>query len=160
MKKPLLVVALAVVGLLSVVAAPASAMPPQRGSFDFMDQFTDAEYCAAFGFAFDVTEHNYGFFDVYFDADGNFVKAIVHDNFAFVLTANGKTLIERDTITLIFTPDEDREIGSFAHIQGEHAEMVLHDAGQLAFDAADNLLYVHGPHPQFFGETFCPALAP
>jgi hypothetical protein len=159
MKKPLLIAALAALGLL-MLAAPAAATPPQHGTFDFTDQFTDAEYCAAFGFAFDVTQHEYGFFDIFFDSDGNFVKGIVHRNVDFVLTANGKTLVERDTITLIFTQDGSREIGSWTHIQGDHAGIVLRDAGQLVFDAEDNFLYARGPHPQFFGETFCPALAP
>src|SRR5262249_50178723 len=130
------------------------------GSFDFTEQFVDPDYCAAFGFAFDVTQHEYGFFNVYTDQAGNFVKTIVHDNVDFVLSANGKKLIQRDTLTLVFPPDGARDIGSFAHIQGDHAGMVLHDAGQLVFDANDNLVAVHGPHPQFFGETFCASLLP
>ena len=140
-------------------AAPAGATLPEHSSFDFTDQFSDPDYCASFGFAFDVTQHEYGFFTVYFDADGKFVKAIVHNNVDFTLTANGKTLVERDTFTIIFTPDGHREIGSFAHIQGDHG-IVLRDAGQLVFDADDQFLYARGPHPQFFGETFCSELAP
>ncbi len=161
-RRSVLIAIMSISGVLSLsaVAVPAAAAPPNRGSFDFTDQFTDPDYCAAFGFAIDATLHEYGFFTVYSDSGGNFLKRIVHINIDFVLTANGKTLIERDTITLIFTSDGHREIGSFAHIQGDHAGMVLHDAGQLVFDNEDNLLYARGPHPQFFGETFCPALMP
>jgi hypothetical protein len=156
----LLTLVAALCALAPFLSGSAAATPPERTSFDFTDQFTDPDYCASFGFAFDVTEHEYGFFTVYSDSAGNFAKTIVHDNFDFVFTANGKTLLERDTITLILTPDGHREIGSFSHIQGDHAGMVLHDAGLLVFDADGHLVGVHGPHPQFFGETFCPALAP
>jgi hypothetical protein len=147
--------------LATCLAAPAVATPPVRGSFDFTDQFTDTETCAPAPWGFDIfaTQHEYGFFDVYFDKDGNFVKTIVHDNINFVIMANGKTLIERDKLTIIFTADGSREIGLFAHIQGPNG-LVLRDAGQLVFDANDNLLYARGPHPQFFGKTFCSALAP
>ena len=145
-----------------VVCVPtgARAAPPDRGTFDISDQFSDPDYCAAFGFSFDVTYHEHGFFDVYFDSQGNVVRVVVHHHVDFVLTANGKSLIESDNFISIFTADNIREIGSFAHIQGDHAGIVLRDAGQIVFDAQDNLLYVRGPHPQFFGETFCAALAP
>jgi len=45
-----------------------------------------------------------------------------------------------------------------AHIQGSNG-LVLRDAGQLVANPDGSLRYVHGTHPQFFGETFCPALA-
>lgn len=69
---------------------------------------------APWGFDIFGTQHEYGFFNVYFDKDGNFVKTIVHDNLNFVITANGKTLIERDKLTIIFTADGSREIGHVA----------------------------------------------
>ena len=153
---------LAVASIVSlVVASAAIAAKPDRGSFDFTDAFVDPDVCAAAPWGFDIfaTQHEFGFFDVYSDGDGNFLKVIVHRNIDFVITANGKTLVERDHLTTIITPEGSRDIGLFAHIQGDHG-IVLRDAGQLAFDPDDNFLYAHGPHPQFFGETFCPALAP
>jgi hypothetical protein len=164
-KKSILRVLIAIISISGVCHCPRRgscvATTPDHGSFDFTDQFTDPDVCAAFGFAMDAKQHEYGFFTVYFDSDGDFLKVIVHDNVDFILTANGKTLIERDTKTLIITPDGRREVGSFTHIQGDHAGIVLHDAGQLVFDSEDNLLYARGRHPQFFGdETFCPALMP
>lgn len=84
---------------------------------------------------------------------------IVHEHIDFTLSVNGNTLIERDRITEILTPDGDREIGLWTHIQGDHAGMVLRDAGQLVFDNSGNLLRVAGKHPQYFGETFCAELA-
>lgn len=143
------------------VASTAIAAPPAHVAFDFTDAFVDDDVCAAPPWEFDVfaTQHEYGFFNVFFDGDDNFVKVIAHRNIDFVISANGKTLIERDNLTTIITPEESRDIGLFAHIQGPQG-IVLRDAGQLAFDPKDNLISARGPHPQFFGETFCPALAP
>jgi hypothetical protein len=153
---------LAAAGLLALsISSPAAAAKPDRGSFDFTDAFVDPDTCAAAPWGFDIfaTQHEHGFFNVYFDGNGEFVKVIVHRNIDFVITANGKALIERDNITTIITSEGSRDIGLFAHIQGAHG-LVLRDAGQLAFDVDDNLVYARGPHPQFFGETFCAALAP
>jgi hypothetical protein len=69
----------------------------------------------------DATQHEFGFFDVYVDRDGNFLKVIAHRNIDFVITANGKTLNERDNITTIITPEGSRDIGSWTHIQGNTA---------------------------------------
>lgn len=142
-------------------AAQAGAAKPTHGTFDFTDAFVDAETCAPAPWGFDIfaTQHEYGFFDVYFDQDGNFVEVIVHDNIDFVITANGKTLIERDQLTIIFNADGARHMGLFAHIQGPNG-IVLLDAGQIVTNPDDSLRYVRGPHPQFFGATFCAALAP
>jgi hypothetical protein len=160
MKKPLLAVALAAFGLL-VLAAPAAAMPPQHTSFDFTDSFVDTEVCAAAPWQFDVTatEHGYGLVEVFFDANGDFVRGVVHLHLGFTISANGITLVERDLINIFFNANGRREVGLWTHIQGPGG-LVLRDAGQLVFDADDNFLYARGPHPQFFGATFCPALTP
>jgi hypothetical protein len=143
-------------------ASPASAAAPERFPFDFRDAFTDTETCAAepWGFDLEATEHAYGFTQVYSDRDGNFVRAIVHLNLDFTISANGLTLIERDQITEIHTQDGRREIGLWTHIQGPDGGIVLRDAGQLVFGPDDTFLYARGPHPQFFGASFCDALVP
>ena len=96
---------------------------------------------------------------MFFDDQGNFVKAIVHNNYDATITANGKTIRERDTWTSIFYPDGSRDAGLTVHIQGPGGIVQL-DAGQIVRDADGNVLYTYGPHPQLSGETFCPALAP
>ena len=144
------------------LTAQAGAAPPERGSFDFSDTFTDTEVCAAEPWGFDVfvpIEHEYGFFVVFTDQDGNFVRAIVHTNYDATITANGKTILERDTYTQFFYPDGGREAGLTVHIQGPGGIVQL-DAGQIVRDADGNVLYTNGPHPQLSGETFCPALVP
>ena len=45
-------------------------------------------------------------------------------------------------------------------LNGPAAGIVLLDAGQLVFDADDNLVHAPGRHPQFFGASFCDALVP
>jgi hypothetical protein len=155
-----LVTAVATAALIAgVTAAPAAATPPSHGVFEESNTFVDAEYCADWGFAFDVVHHESGDFAIYTDTSGNFIKAIVHVDVSYTLTANGRSLIERDRLTEIYTPDGHREIGLWAHIQGDHAGLVLRDAGQLAFDSDGNLVRAPGQHPQYFGETFCAELA-
>jgi hypothetical protein len=156
MKNLFLVVAIMACGVLTSFAVPAAAIPPAQGSFDHTDKFIDSEGCS---FPFEVTQHNYGFYEVFFNEDGSFAKAIVHEKQDVLFSANGKTLLERDTWQTIVEPGGVRIIGLFSHIQGPDG-LVLRDAGQLAFDANDNLLYVHGPHPQFFGASFCAGLTP
>src|SRR4051812_37455645 len=95
------------------IAPAAGAKAPVRGTFDFTDSFTDTEVCAAAPWGFDVfvpVEHEYGFFDVFFDQQGNFVKAIVHNNYDATITANGKTITERDTWTSFFRADGSRDV--------------------------------------------------
>ncbi|HEX6653852.1 MAG TPA: hypothetical protein VF072_13990, partial [Thermoleophilaceae bacterium] len=152
--------AVAIVAALAIVPA-ASASKPDRGTFDFTDSFTDTEVCAAEGFdVFVPLEHEYGFFNVFFDQDGNATKVIAHVNYDATITANGKTIYERDTYTNTFYPDgSDRSTGLTVHIQGAGGIVQL-DAGQIVRDADGNVVYTHGPHPQLNGETFCSALAP
>jgi hypothetical protein len=152
--------AIAIVAAFAIVPA-ASASKPVRGTFDVTNSFTDTEVCAAEGFdVFVPVEHEYGFFNLFTDQDGNIVKAIVHTNYDATITANGKTIYERDTYTSTFYPDgSSRDAGLTVHIQGPGGIVQL-DAGQIVRDADDNVLYTHGPHPQLSGETFCSALAP
>jgi len=143
-------------------AAPAFGNAPERFTYDNHDAFVDTETCAAdpWGFDLHATEHAYGFVTVFTDSNGDFVRAINHLNLDFQISANGLTLTERDQITMIFTADGRREIGLWTHIQGPDGGMVLRDAGQLVFDTDDQFLYARGPHPQFFGASFCDALGP
>ncbi len=158
----------AAVGVSAVLAAlaivpVAGAAKPSRGTFDTTDSFVDTEVCAAAPWGFDVfvpVEHEYGFFDVFFDRHGDVTKVRVHTNYDATITANGKIIHERDTWTTFFYPDgTSRDAGLTVHIQGPGG-IVMRDAGQIGYDADGNVVYTHGPHPQLNGETFCPALAP
>ncbi|MEA2134069.1 MAG: hypothetical protein QOC68_1978 [Solirubrobacteraceae bacterium] len=144
------------------LAPAAGATPPERGTFDFTESYTDTEVCAAAPWGFDVfvpVQHEFGFFRVFVDQQGNFVKAIVHNNYDATITANGKTITERDTWTSFFYPDGSRDVGLTVHIQGPGG-IVVRDAGQIVRAADGTVLYTRGPHEQFSGVSFCPALAP
>src|SRR6476619_3962731 len=97
----------AVLAAALLCARTASAGKPLRGSFDNgFDAFVDHDVCAAAPWGFDVTgvQHEYGFFEVFFDQDGSEPKVIVHFNYDATISANGKTIVERDTWQATFYP--------------------------------------------------------
>jgi hypothetical protein len=146
---------LVTIGLVAV--SPAVAAQPVHGTFDTTESGVDTDVCPGFAVAF--TEHSYGFYDIYFDGAGNFLKFISHVNEDYVITANGKTLIERDNYKFTAYADgSSTNIGSPVHVQGSHG-LVQRDAGRIVFNA-DGSITVNGPHPQFGGATWCSALAP
>jgi hypothetical protein len=131
-----------------------------RGSFDNgYESFVDTEVCAAEPWGFDVeaTEHEYGFYSVVVDRDGNFVRASLHRNYDAWISANGHTIVERDTWETLFYADGARDAGLPVHIQGPGG-IVVRDAGTIVWDSDGNLISVRGPHEQFDGVSFCPAL--
>ena len=74
---------------------------------------------------------------------------------------DGHTIVERDTWTETFFPDGTaRTVGNTVHIQGLGPGLVQHDAGQVIFNSDGSVAALHGPHPQFEGQTFCFALLP
>jgi hypothetical protein len=84
---------------------------------------------------------------------------MLHINYDATISANGKTIFERDTFTrTIYADDMMRDTGVTVHIQGPGG-IVQRDAGQIVYsDLDETVAFVHGPHPQLFGETFCEAL--
>ena len=98
-------------------------------------------------------------FRVFFDNSGEVAFVSVHVDYRAVISANGHTIVERDKWTEFYYPDGARTVGNTAHIQGP-AGMVQHDAGQIVFNADGSVAAIHGPHPQFEGQTFCFALLP
>ena len=51
-------------------------------------------------------------------------------------------------------------VGDTVHIEGVGPGLVQHDAGQITFNPDGSIASIHGPHPQFEGQTFCFALLP
>ena len=145
-----------------LLVGTASAGKPFKDSFDNgVEVFVDADVCAAapWGFDVDVVQHEYGFFDVFFDQEGNTTKAIAHFNYEATISANGNTIVERDTWQATFFPDgTSRASGSTVHIQGPGG-IVVRDAGQVVFNADGSVNFAHGPHEQLIDNvSFCPAL--
>lgn len=154
----------AVLATALLLPGTASASKPFKSSFDNgFETFVDPDVCAAapWGFDVNVVQHEYGFFDVFFNQDGSDAKAVVHQNYDATISANGKTIVERDTWETTFYPDgTSRFTGSSVHIQGPSG-IVVKDAGQVVFNEDGTVNYAHGPHEQLIDNvSFCPALAP
>jgi hypothetical protein len=146
----------------SAVSAPAvaSPAPPDHGTFTEHEVFVDSDVCAPEGFSVDVVHDEVSTFRVFFDRSGEVARVSVHVDYRDVITANGHTIVERDKWMDVFYPDGTaRTVGDTVHIQGP-AGMVQHDAGQIVFNPDGSVAAIHGPHPQFEGQTFCFALLP
>ena len=156
-------VAMATVGVAGLMAAPATAWasPPDHGTFSSHEVFVDSEVCAPEGFSVDVVQDEVNTFRVFFDRTGAPAFIAVHVDYRAVISANGHTIVERDKWTDTFYPDGSaRTVGNTVHIQGQGPRLVQHDAGQIVFGADGSVQAIHGPHPQFEGQTFCFALLP
>jgi hypothetical protein len=146
------------VGLAGAVIAPAAAVPPDRGTFSSHDVFVDSEVCAPEGFSVNVIEDEINAFQVHFDRSGDEAFLAVHVSYRAVISANGRALVERDRWTDTFYPDgSSRSVGLTVHVQGPHG-IVQRDAGQLVFGPDGSVVAIHGPHPQFEGQSWCFAL--
>ena len=108
-----------------------------------------------------VVEDETGSFRVHFDRTGAVAFVQVHIDYRAVISANGHTIVERDKWMDTFYPDGSaRTVGNTVHIQGQGPGLVQRDAGQIVFGADGSVQAIHGPHPQFEGQTFCFALLP
>jgi hypothetical protein len=158
--RPVVLAAVAVAGLV-VAPTTAWASPPDHGVFSSHDVFVDSEVCAPEGFSVHVVEDEVETFRVFFDRSGAVAFIAVHVDYRAVISANGHTIVERDTWKDTFYPDGTaRTVGNTVHIQGQGPGLVQHDAGQIVFGTDGSVQAIHGPHPQFEGQTFCFALLP
>jgi hypothetical protein len=137
----------------------AHAAAPERGTFSDAAQGTDpAGTTCAFPVHYSQVES--GFYLSFSDDAGNFVRVQLHTNYVATIWANGHALHERDTFTrTIFADGTMRDVGLTVHILGPSG-LVIRDAGQIVYsDTDETISYVHGPHPQLFGESFCGSLS-
>jgi hypothetical protein len=138
-------------------AVPAQAAVPDHGTFSTTEDFVDDEVCAPEGFSVSVHQVESGDYRVFLDAAGDFVSAVVHTSYVADITAHGITIHESDRWQSYFYPDgTSRDAGLTVHIKGPGG-IVQQDAGAIGFNADGSVAYVHGPHPQALGETFCSA---
>jgi hypothetical protein len=156
-----LVIAATAVAAVAVVPASASAAAPDTGTFSSHTVFEDRDVCAPEGFPVHVVEDEANRFRVFFDRTGEVTFIAVHVDYRATISANGHTIVERDKWMDTFYPDGTaRTVGNTAHIKGTGPGLVQHDAGQLMFNSDGSVAAIHGPHPQFEGQTFCFALLP
>jgi hypothetical protein len=154
---------IAALGVAAVVVAPATAWasPPDHGTFSSHEVSADSEVCAPEAFSVDVVEDEVSRFRVFFDRSGEVAFVAVHVDYRADISANGHTIVERDKWKDTFYADGTaRTVGDTVHIQGAGPGLVQHDAGQLIFNPDGSVAAIHGPHPQFEGQTFCFALLP
>ena len=147
----------------SAVSAPAVALaaPPDHATFTSHEVFVDSDVCAPEGFSVNVVQDEVNTVRVFFDRSGEAARVSVHTDYRAVITANGHTIVERDKWKDTFYADGSaRTVGNTVHIQGQGPGLVQHDAGQIVFGADGSVQAIHGPHPQFEGQTFCFALLP
>jgi hypothetical protein len=150
-----------VVALAVSAPAAASAAVPVHGTFSSHEVYVDSDVCAPEGFPVDVVQDESNMFQVFFDRSGEVASVSVHVDYRAVISANGHTIVERDKWKDVFYPDGTaRMVGDSVHIQGPGGGLVQHDAGQIVFNADGSVAAIHGPHPQFEGQTFCFALLP
>jgi len=165
MRRMLTTTVLVLAGLVACVAgAPAAAaMPPERFTVEFDDQFIDTESC---GFPFDV--RFVGSIDVtlFFDNDGNLIRVqgVGSDLGTATNPANGKTATGVDHWLEVERVEsgEFAILGLFLHLNFPGAGIVLIDAGNITFDAEGNVIHLAGPHQVIDEGDFsalCAALA-
>jgi hypothetical protein len=155
------VIAASGVAAVVLVPAAATASPPDHGTFSSHEVFVDSEVCAPEGFSVHVVEDEVSTFRVFFDRTGAVAFVEVHVDYRAVISANGHTIVERDKWMDTFYADGTaRTVGDTVHIQGAGPRLVQHDAGEIVFGSDGSVVAIHGPHPQFEGQTFCFALLP
>ena len=135
-------------------------MPPDRGRFSSHDVFVDSEVCAPKSFSVNVIADENNAFQGHLDRSGDEAFLAVHVSYRAVISANGRTIVERDRSPDTFYPDgSSRRVGPTVHVQGSNG-IVQRDAGQPVFGPDGSVVAIHGPHPQFEGQSWCFALVP
>ena len=140
--------------LLQVTAAHA-ATPIH---FTFTDSGSDTDTSCGFPITFTFQANGVG--TAFFDAQGNFQRAIVETNAVATNSANGITLRETDHVVDFYNSNGyTKETGLPIHILD--GGVVIRDAGYLLFNPDGTVAVIHGPHPQLEGDTaaLCAALS-
>ena len=147
--------------LLALVPVTAAhAATPIHFTFTISDSFTDTTSCS-FPVTVTFTTNHVG--NAFFDAQGNFQRAIVEDNSVGTDSANGITLRETDKFVDFFSSTGYlKEVGLPIHVQD--GGVVIRDAGYLLFNPDGSVAVIHGPHPQLEGDpaaiaAYCAALS-
>ncbi|MGH3716692.1 MAG: hypothetical protein ACRDT4_25025 [Micromonosporaceae bacterium] len=104
-----------------------------------------------------------GTFQVFLDADGNFLRGYVLLNIKRMLNGNGLALRFGRSVNQFFELDGTvTEVGLVFRDSAPGGWVGLMDRGRLVFDSSGNLVFEAGPHPQLHGEfgELCEALTP
>ena len=141
--------------LLQVTAAHAAT--PMHFTFTNSGSFTDTTSCS---FPITITFQANHVGTAFFDAQGNFQRAIIETNAVGTNSANGITLRETDHFVDFYnSTDYIKEVGLPIHVQD--GGVVIRDAGYLLFNPDGSVAVIHGPHPALEGDNaaVCAALS-
>ncbi len=144
-------------GVALVLVAPAAADTPSKvTSTVTFGPFVDDETCA---FALTTTVERTRTTLTFADGD---IKR--HTELIVTVTANGKTLIERDDYNVFIdsdSPDVWVITGSFTHVRLLGDGTIALQSGRIAYDPqTDTIIDLHpGPHPTRLEDVVCDALA-
>jgi len=149
-----------IVALVPLTAAQAAA--PIHFTETMSESFTDTTTCS-FPIALNFQVKSVG--NVFFDAQGNFQRAIVETNAVGTNSANGITLRESDHfVDTFYSTGYQKETGLPIHVLD--GGLVIRDAGYLLFNPPPDgsVVVMHGPHPQLEGDpaaiaAYCAALS-
>jgi hypothetical protein len=162
-----LLVGVAAVAL--ALAAPAGAVEPTPFVFTVENFTWTDDLC---GFPIPHVENGTGKVTIFFDQEGNPVKAIGTDMGRFTITAsaNGKTLLSNEPTVVIldFEANTRTEVGLIVafHVPGQG--VILLAAGRLVFiptgapPTLADVLAIDGPHQPIEGDVaaYCNYFAP
>jgi hypothetical protein len=162
------------IGFIACAIAVASALlPGQAGASSdrtITGRFPIDEHHALFepessvcGFPISAELTGKGNFQLFLDANGDFIRGHVHLNITGSLTANDLSVRFARSINQFFELDATvTEVGLVFRDSVPGVGVVLMDRGRLVFDSNGQLVFEAGPHPQLHGDygDMCSALTP
>jgi hypothetical protein len=165
---------LSAIGFVACLIAVASALSPGpagassdrtlTGRFPIDDHYAVFEpESSVCGFPISADVTGQGTFQVFLDAEGNFLRGHVLLNIKGTLSGNGLTVRIGRSINQFFELDGTvTEVGLVFRDSAPGVGVVLMDRGRLVFDGDGNLVFEAGPHPQLHGDfgELCSALTP
>ena len=156
--------AVAAASLAFAVLAPSAYASPTTGHFEFEYTHVDEGASAACGFPVTFDQLDRATYELFYDHQGNIIRAQVQTLTSGTVTANGITLLEHgrennfyDAVT---GTQMDASLEFRVWLPG--LGVVIMDRGRLLFDPDGNVVFEAGPHPALEGafSALCEALTP
>jgi hypothetical protein len=150
----------------AALAAPATAVKPERNDFVFSDQAVLTDVCP---FPVTVDFRTTGTETLFFDKDGNLTRIQIHQVEQDVFTANGNTLVGLPytfNLQVLFDPATGEVLHVFASGVASRVPLpggdVFFTAGRIDFIAHPGATFLLQPDVGAQGNLagFCAALAP
>jgi hypothetical protein len=144
--------------------AQSAPTPPTTGQFQFETTYVDDGASAACGFAVTFHQLDRGTYELFYDDEGNLVRAQVQTLTNGTAIANGITLLEHGRENNFYNAVEGTQMDASLEFRVwlPGVGVVIMDRGRLLFDADGNVVFEAGPHPALEGDfsALCAALTP